>query len=68
MRPAINTVVVNSIGRPYSDLFLTMMSDDLEMLAEDMRKAGCSAERVNKIKNAARVVRVVQAENAAGDD
>ena len=61
-------VVYHGGGRPYSTDFLTQMSDDLVLLAEDMRRAGCAQESVFSIQKAARVVRSVRAENENQED
>ena len=61
------TVIKYRGEMPYSDDFLTTMKDDLEQLAIDVKKAGGEKAYIDALLNAARVIRIIRAENEAGE-
>lgn len=59
-------ITMHSVGLPYSDGFLEQMQDDVEDLATDYKKSGGRIEDVKILKEAARVIRMIRADNEAG--
>lgn len=54
-------------GLPYSDDFLNQMKDDIEELAADYKKSGGRIGDVTVLKEAARVIQMIRADNEEGE-